>query len=84
MLLQTLEQTVAAFESVEVTVYLGKGDHYLFECITDYSADVSSYTDYTDFCADIPLLNTINYSRRDNLRFSYKALDCANAGNYAA
>jgi hypothetical protein len=42
--LETLKKDqVAPYESISVTVYIGKGDHYLFTCATGFSADLSGY-----------------------------------------
>ena len=43
---------------LQVTVYLGKGDHYFFTCGTGFSADLTGYSsgDITDFCTEIPTL----------------------------
>jgi hypothetical protein len=34
--------TLAVYETVTVTVYLGAGDHYLFSCASGYNYDVSA------------------------------------------
>lgn len=36
------------YSEIEVNLYLGIGEHYLFSCATDYNTAVD--TDY-DFCA---------------------------------
>lgn len=49
---------LAAYSSVTVNVYLGKGDHFLFDCASGFNADLSGYTGgtITDFCDQIPSL----------------------------
>ena len=65
--LQTLYQdSVGAFSSVTVTVYVGSGHHYLFGCADGFNADFSSLTSLTDFCRKIKTLKTV-YSSLDTI-----------------
>lgn len=48
--------TLGLYAEVTVNVYLGAGDHYLFNCATDYNEDLTSETSITDFCTKIPTL----------------------------
>jgi hypothetical protein len=55
--LQTLYQdSVGAFSSVNVTVYVGSGHHYLFGCASGFNADLSALASLTDFCKQIKTL----------------------------
>ena len=63
--LNTLYQdSVGLFSSVIVTVYVGSGHHYLFQCGTN--ADFSLLTQLTDLCKQIETLKTV-YQNRDNI-----------------
>ncbi len=48
--LYTIYTMETTYSEIEVNLYLGKGDHYLFSCADDYNESVDS--DY-DFCATI-------------------------------
>ena len=48
---------LAGYASVTVNVYLGKGDHFLFDCAsTDPNVMISGISGVTDFCAEISTL----------------------------
>ena len=47
---------LAGYASVTVNVYLGKGDHFLFDCASNFNADLSGISGVTDFCAEISTL----------------------------
>ena len=56
--METLKfDTVSTNEHVAATIYIGKGDHYLFTCSAGQNADLSSYTaSVSDFCGSIATL----------------------------
>ena len=65
----------------DVTIHLGKGDHFFFTCIEGVSATWES-SEYTDFCSKdtgIPALHPV-YAQADNIRLTFKPLTCDHTG----
>ena len=68
-----------AYQQVEVTIHMAKGEHFFFACLDDLKPDLSQYTaasTVTDFCTEIPTLKP-SYQRADNTLITVKPLDCA-------
>ena len=74
------EEKLYKFESVEVTIYLGRGTHFFFSCFSSYGADIGiingSDNKVTDFCSEIDSLRPA-YLKSDNMKLTVKPLDCA-------
>ena len=67
------------YESVDVTIHLGKGSHYFFACFEDgFMADMADYdlNEITDFCAEIETLRPV-YQKIDQLKLTLKPLTCS-------
>ena len=60
---------------MDVTIHLGKGEHFFFACFDGLRADVTSLTGVTDFC-EIESLKPA-YQKSDNIKITVKPLDCA-------
>jgi hypothetical protein len=69
---------LAAYSEVTVDVYLGKGDHFLFDCATGFNAELSGYTagTVTDFCSSIPTLQSV-YTSLDTISYNFQPLKCS-------
>lgn len=69
---------LAAYSSVTVNVYLGKGDHFLFDCASGFNADLSGYPagTVTDYCTSIPSLQSV-YTALDSVTYNFQPLKCS-------
>jgi len=70
------DASLSLFETVEVTIYLGKGTHFFFACVDGLSADVTTLVGVTDFCSEISSLKPA-YLKADNINLTVKPLDCS-------
>ena len=64
-----------AFSTVDLTIYVAKGDHYLFGCADGLSADVTAFTDVSDFCTNIATLHK-TYAQFNHVSISIVPLSC--------
>ena len=69
---------LAAYSEVTVDVYLGKGDHFLFDCATGFNAELSGYAaeTVTDFCSSIETLKSV-YTSLDTISYNFQPLKCS-------
>ena len=75
------DSTLGILSEAFVTIYLGKGDHFLFACFGDkIDADMAVINHngaetVTDFCAEIDSLRAV-YTISDNIKLTFKPMDC--------
>lgn len=76
------DEKLGTLKSADVTIHLGKGDHFFFACFgeeidVDISVIKNSVGDVvTDFCGQIDTLRAV-YAKSNNIRLTLKPINCA-------
>ena len=72
---------VQQYLSVKVNVWMGKGDHFFFQCqSTNSDYGLNDKTKITEFCKEMDSLYAI-YPTTDNVDFNFAPMYCENFDN---